>query len=67
MIIEGKVIVQPLPSLTWCFVIVQVHLLIFQRTPKPFSENVVHGPTSPVHADEYLSVKQTTSVLRAAK
>src|SRR6266849_2833468 len=49
------VIVEPAPDalLGFCpiFVRLQVHLLVFERPPKPLHEDVVHAAPLPIHAD----------------
>lgn len=67
LIVKAQVGTQALPRLTWRRVVVQIHLLLFDSTPQPFSENVVQCVPFAIHADAHIMRKQQLRVLRAGK
>ena len=50
-IVEGQVLFDSCPNFLNNFVLVQIDVFVFQRTPEPFYERVVQCPASPIHAD----------------
>lgn len=53
-VVESEVCRKILSSLIDIFIRLQIHLLVFNRPPKPFSEDIVHAPAPAVHG--YLHV-----------
>ena len=41
---------QSLPQITQRSIFFQIHILVFQRSPKSLDENIIHPTTFPVHA-----------------
>lgn len=41
-------------SFSWACIIVYVYLLVFNGTPEPLCEYIVHGPATTIHAYFYL-------------
>ncbi len=50
MIVELEVFVDPVSGLTWRIVLIEIDLVVFEASPKPFREDVVDGPAFSVHA-----------------
>jgi TolB-like protein len=63
LVIETKILFNPGSCLRHRLVVLQVHLLVFERAPQPFNENVVHAASSSVHADTDLPGRQFTGEL----
>ena len=51
LIIEQEVVAQAPHGLFDAIILVEIHLLVFQRTPQALDENVVESPPSAVHTD----------------
>src|SRR4029453_5719342 len=58
VVIKMEVAVDARMGLRYRYVILQVHLLIFQRAPQSLDEDVVHAAATPVHADSNLALCQ---------
>src|SRR5919202_4758581 len=67
LVVEAEVAAQPHPRLARGGVLVQVHLLIFDRPPQPFGKDVVQRPPPPIHADLHPGHRQPVRVLRTGE
>jgi len=65
VIVEVQVAAQPSTSFPGAGVFMQVDLLIFDVSPKPPSEDIVHEAASPVHADLHSRRSEQARILRA--
>jgi hypothetical protein len=50
-IVKNKVSADPLPRIPYGLVVVDIDVLILQRAPESLDEDIVEGPSPPVHAD----------------
>lgn len=67
MVVELYVVSQALPGLLRVGIFVQVDLLVFNGSLEPLCEDVVHVPSSPVHAYAYSRLFQQARVLWRGK
>src|SRR5512145_1243179 len=67
VVVKVKVTGQALPCLTWVEIFVQIDLLIFDRAPQPFGEDVIEGAPPAIHTDLGLNRPQPVEILRAGK
>jgi hypothetical protein len=56
MVVKFKVVTEPLSELSHAVVVIEIDVLIFNTSPKPFHKHVVQCPASPIHADEYFTL-----------
>jgi hypothetical protein len=66
-IVEVKIAIQALISLAWAGIIIQIHLLILDRSPKAFGEDIVTGPPAAIHADLNTGGEQALDVGRTGE
>src|ERR1035438_2390710 len=59
LVVESEILFDPGPCFRHRLVGFQVHLLVFERSPQPLDENVVHAASPSVHADADLDRKST--------
>src|SRR5215469_399594 len=45
LIVIGQIIPDPLASFPWGLIVLQVHILIFHRSPQPLRKDIVQGTT----------------------
>jgi len=51
MVVEVKIPLQAFFGVPYAGVLIQIDLLVFNRTPEPLNEDVIEGPAASVHAD----------------
>src|SRR5579871_3440648 len=67
LIVKMQVAAQSSACSARAVVVVEVDLFIFDAAPQTLCENVVKSAASAVHADAYISGKQTLDVLRTGE
>src|SRR5258708_11636286 len=65
VVVELQIPCEPVTGLARAGIVVQVDLLIFDRTPQPLGEDVIQRPPAPVHADLDIGGEQHGSILGA--
>ncbi len=64
MVVEPNVLAQPTPCLARARILVQIHLLIFDRPPQPFREDVVQRPPLAIPTDRDPCASEQVGVAR---
>lgn len=67
IIVEMDVVRDPLPGFARVEIIVQVHLLVFERTPEALSKDVIQGAPAAIHTDLDLGSGEPVEILRAGE
>ena len=67
VIIVVQIFVKAFSGVGGTVVILRINVLVLDRPPEAFHENVVIGPTAMVHADLRSRLQKQSRVFRAAK
>jgi hypothetical protein len=51
MMVKLDIPANPLGSCPNALIVVEIHVLIFERPPEPFGKNMINDAPSPIHAD----------------
>ena len=66
-IVKIKIAPKAMASFSRAVIIVQVNFFVLDRAPQPFGKNVIHGPTSAIHADLDVNIQEFLDILLAGK
>ena len=66
-VVETEIFVYPNTGITWCFVLVEINILVFYSTPQPFDKDVVVSPSPVVHADPGSDIEEDVSKYRTCE
>ena len=67
VVIVAQIFVKAFSGVSGTVVVLQVNILVLDRPPEAFHENVVIGPTAMVHADLRSRLQKQSRVFRAGK
>src|SRR5262245_13784505 len=67
VVVEGQIPREAHSRLLWASIVIGIHLLILDRTPQPFHEDIVERSALAIHADLHVGGEQQLPVLRVGE